>query len=184
MISRLLAFTVFAFIFIGAETGYAQPEPFPGDITDTSRPRRGDAPKSFKEMLAKQKAARDKKDHEEMLARGEQAVKLADQLETAFSNNGSLSAEDKVRLASLEEVVEKIRKELGGEDDGPDGALQMMDADEPRPSTAEEAFRFLHSTTIKLVDELKKTTRFSISAIAIQSSNNVLKLVKFLRLRK
>ena len=110
--------------------------------------------------------------------------KLADQLETAFSNNGSLSAEDKVRLASLEEVVEKIRKELGGEDDGPDGALQMMDADEPRPSTAEEAFRFLHSTTIKLVDELKKTTRFSISAIAIQSSNNVLKLVKFLRLRK
>jgi hypothetical protein len=34
------------------------------------------------------------------------------------------------------------------------------------------------------VDELKKTTRFSISAIAIQSSNTVLKLVRFLRLRK
>jgi hypothetical protein len=60
----------------------------------------------------------------------------------------------------------------------------MKPVDEPRPSTIEEAFRYLQSTTVKLVDELKKTTRFSISVIAIQSSNNVLKVIKFLRLRK
>lgn len=184
MISRLLALTVFSLILFSAEAAYAQSEQFPGDISTSPRSRRGDSPKGFKEMLAKQKAARDKKDHETMLARGEQALRLANQLETSFANNKSLSADDKARLASLEEVVQKIRKGLGGEDDGAKGLLDMSESDEPGPSNLEEAFKFLHSTTIKLVDELKKTTRFSISAVAIQSSNSVLNLVKFLRLRK
>ncbi|HEX6126920.1 MAG TPA: hypothetical protein VFZ23_16220 [Pyrinomonadaceae bacterium] len=184
MICRLLKITVFALLLVAANDVYAQSDIFPDDNARGPRSRRTDAPKGFKEMLAKQKAERDKKDHEQMLARGDEALRLANQLEASFSSGKTLSVEDKARLASLEEVVEKIRKELGGDDDGGEDRHFMKDEDEPKPSNAEEAFKYLQSTTVKLVDELKKTTRFTISALAIQSSNNVLKLVKFLRLRK
>ena len=160
------------------------------DLPDPNPPRRSrrgiDPGMDLKAMLAKQQAERDKRDHQQMLERGEQALKLANQLEASFQENKNLSPQDKARLESLKDVVEKIRKELGGGDDG--GIDEEHDyakpSEELRPSTMEEAFKYLQTTTVKLVDELKKTTRFTISAIAIQSSNNVLRLVKFLRLRK
>ena len=167
----------------GVTVGAAQTDPpLPDASTPTyQRPIRRDKPYGLNEMLAKQKAARDKKDHEEMLARGEQAMKLANQLEAAFAQNKGLTTQDRQRLESLEEMVIKIRKELGGDDDE---EAEARPSEEPKPSTVEEAFTYLKSTTVKLVDELKKTTRYSISAIAIQTSNSVLKIVKFLRIRK
>ena len=159
------------------------------DLPDASdarpgRPRRQDLPLGLKEMLAKQKAERDKKEHEELLERGDEALRLANQLETSFATQKTLSNQDKYRLESLEKLVSKIRKELGGDDDGDRESDELRATSETRPSNLEEAFKYLQSATIKLVDELKKTTRFSISAVAIQSSNTVLKLVRFLRLRK
>jgi hypothetical protein len=158
----------------------------PDASTRSSRQRKEDVPAGLKEMLAKQKAERDKKEHEEMLARGEEALRLANQLETSFEQNKGFSQQDKGRLESLEKVVIKIRKELGGDDDGDGDSTSYLqsDEDDPKPSNMEEAFRYLQTTTVKLVDELKKTTRFSISALAIQSSNTVLKLVRFLRIKK
>jgi len=185
MISRFLKLSMLALLLLGASEVFAQPDTsFPGDASSRSgRPRRTDPPKGFKEMLAKQRAERDKRDHRQMLERGEAALRLAQQLENSFANNKTISDEDKARLRSLEDVVIKIRKGLGGADDGVDRATFANDADDERPSNVEEAFKFLQSTTVKLVDELKKTTRFTISAVAIQSSNSVLKLVKFLRFR-
>jgi hypothetical protein len=187
MIPRFVILTFFAVAIIaaGAVGAYAQ-----SDIPDatTSRPggrRAIDAPRDLKAMLAKQRAERDKRDHKEMLERGEQALRLANQLEASFAQKNDLTAEDKARLESLQDVVEKIRKELGGDDDsGVDDPSYMKPVDEPGPSTIEEAFKHLRTTTVKLVDELKKTTRFTISAVAIQTSNNVIRLVKFLRFRK
>jgi len=112
-------------------------------------------------------------------------LRLANQLEASFAAKNDLTREDKARLESLQDVVEKIRKELGGDDDGGgDDRSNMKPLDDPQPSTVEEAFKYLQTTTVKLVDELKKTTRFTISAVAIQTSNNVIRLVKFLRVRK
>jgi hypothetical protein len=160
-----------------------QPPDMPDASSRSGRDRKADLPAGVKEMIAKQKAERERKDHEAMLARGEEALRLAKQLENSFATTGELSQQDKSRLESLEKVVAKIRKELGGDDDDGDvGAIQG--SEEPRPSNLQEAFKYLQSTTVKLVDELKKTTRFSISAVAIQSSNTVLKLVRFLRIRK
>ncbi len=160
------------------------------DLPDASsrsgRQRKDDMPLGLKEMLAKQKLERDKKEHEELLERGDEALRLAKQLETSFEQSKAISQQDKTRLESLEKVVTKIRKELGGDDDDadPGDPRELKAEDEPRPSSVEEGFKYLQSMTVKLVDELKKTTRFSISAVAIQSSNTVLKLVRFLRLRK
>ena len=187
MFSRLLSLLVFAVLVSAASiAAHAQiPDEFPDASTRSGRPRR-DTPKGLEEMLAKQRAEREKKDHEEMLERGEEALRITKQLETSLAQNGHFSSQDRSRLESLEKVVEKIRKELGGDDDeSSDGdTTRMKPADEPKPSTIEEGFKFLQSTTVKLVDELKKTTRFTISAVAIQTSNSVLKLVRFLRLRK
>jgi hypothetical protein len=194
MISRSIKLAlVVAVLVCAAGVSYSQPPttgPQPSVLpSGMGRPPRGNnGADPTAAMMARMRAERDKKEHQEMLDRGDEALKLANELEAAFAKNKNLSAEDRDRLESLESVVEKIRKELGGDDDDDidiDSELTYPKApNEERPSTMEEAFKFLHSTTVKLVDELKKTTRFSISAVAIQTSNSVLKIVKFLRLRK
>lgn len=174
-----------ALLAAAVSVGYSQPPPDLPDASSRSpRGERGESPSGLRDLIAKQRAERDKKDHEEMLERGEEALRLTKQLETSFSQNNGFSEADRGRLESLEKVVTKIRKELGGDDDADEGATSGKSEDEPKPSTMEEAFKYLRSTTVKLVDELKKTTRFSISAVAIQSSNTVIKLARFLRLRK
>jgi len=185
MLSRFTNLIVFALLLGGtALVGFSQPD-LPDASDRSSRQRKENPPLGLREMLAKQRAERDKKDHEEMLDRGEEALRLARQLENSFAENKGISQQDKVKLESLERVVSKIRKELGGDDDDdrPD-ANAVEPTDEPKPSSVEEAVKFLETTTVKLVDELRKTTRFSISAIAIQSSNTVLKLVRFLRVKR
>lgn len=185
MTGRLAKLFIFAALFCGLAL-IANSQDLPDASSRTGRNPKQDLPVGLKEMLAKQKAERDKKDYEEMLERGEEALRLANQLETSFEQKKEFSQQDRNRLESLEKVVTKIRKELGGYDDGDDGddTAYVQPTNEPKPSTLEEGFKYLQSTTVKLVDELKKTTRFSISAVAIQSSNTVLKLVRFLRLKK
>lgn len=138
--------------------------------------------KSLKDMLTKQRLLKEKKDHEELLKRGEEALALSEQLENTFELTNNVSDVDKRKLLELEKVVTKIRRELGGDDVDDEDASAT--SDQPKPSTLKDAFTYLQSTTEKLVDELRKTTRFSISVVAIQSSNTVLKLVRFLRLRR
>ena len=139
-----------------------------------------DQPRNFKEMLSKQRVERERKDHEELLKRGDEAAQLTEQLENAFEQTNTLTSKDKQKLEALEKIVVRIRKDLGGDDDDSEETVEVKQ----RPSTLQEAFNSLKSTTFKLVDELKKGSRFTVSALAIQSSNNVLKLVRFLRLRK
>ncbi len=186
MIARFVKLIICAALFSGlAGIAYAQSD-FPDASSRSGRRQRDEKPRGIDEMLAKQKAERDRKEHEALLERGEEALRLANQLETSFARNRAISQQDKNRLESLEKVVTKIRKELGGGDDNgeSDDSGYVQSVSEARPSTMEEAFEYLRSTTVKLVDELKKTTRFSISVVAIQSSNTVLKLVKFLRIKK
>lgn len=151
------------------------------------RQRNDDQPKNVKEYLAKQRAEKAKKDHEELLKRGDEVIELTGQLEQAFSRSNGLSASDRSKLESLEKLVTKIRRSLGGDDDEekepPDESVTVATR-EKEPGTLEEAFTALKQRTSRLVDELKKTTRFTVSALAIQSSNSVLKVVRFLRLRK
>jgi hypothetical protein len=70
--------------------------------------------------------------------------------------------------------VKKIRNELGTNDN---------DEVEEKPLSVLGALKTLQTSTVKLVDELKKNTRYSISVIAVESSNALLNLVKFLRFR-
>ncbi len=132
-------------------------------------------PKGIKESLAKQRIEREKKDFEEMLERGEEALKLTEQLENSFSKNNQFSVEDQKKLERLEKVVKKIRGELGGDDDD-----EIAD----QPSSVAVALASLKTGTAKLVEEIKKTSRYSVSVAAVESSNALLNVLRFLRIRK
>jgi hypothetical protein len=141
-----------------------------------------DPPKNMREMLKKMQIAQAKKDYQEMIDRGEEALKLSEELNKEFLENSTLSRTELDKLENLEKLVKKIRGELGGGDG--DDSSDDDNTDDPSPNNLADGFKSLPSLTGKLVDELKKTTRFGISAVAIQSSNAVLKVVRFLRLRK
>lgn len=114
-----------------------------------------------------------KKDFEEMLERTERVAELTSEIRLSFAENNELSKDDREKLGEVEELLSKIRKELRADDDD--------DEKEKRPLSVIEAIDLLQENTTKLVDEIKKTTRHTISAVAIQSSGTVMKLVKWLR---
>jgi hypothetical protein len=147
---------------------------------NTPRPNT-DQPSSLKEMLAKMRIDQEKKEYDELVDRGQQAVKLSTELEQSFQQNASLRKTDREKLDDLEKLVKKIRNELGAE-----GSIDDPDENggDDAPKDAADGLRSLQDLTNKLVDELKKTTRFGVSAIAIQSSNSALRVVKFLRFSK
>lgn len=154
--------------------------------TDASGSRAGqkeELPKGIKESLAKSRIEREKKDYEEMLRRGEEAARLSEELDESFIQNKSLTAEDRKKLERLERISKKIREELGGKEADKSENAGDTDSDEKAFSFS-EGFDKLKNVSAKLSGELKKTSRYTVSAIAIQSSNTVLKLVRFLRQSK
>src|SRR5215203_1191802 len=145
-LARFLSVIIFMLLLVAA--GFAQTELPDASSRTPGRQRNDEASVNLKEMLARQKAERDKKDYEEMLKRGEEALRLTKQLENSYEQNKGFSSDDKARLESLEKVVTKIRKELGGDDDAElDKSAYMQSAEEePKPSTIEEGFKYLQST--------------------------------------
>lgn len=171
-----LAFVLFTAICINAQTD--------ASTANGRAPQKEDLPKSIKESLEKQRIEKEKKEHDEMIQRGEEALKLSEELEKSVSASNKLSSQDQVKISKIEKIIKKIRKELGGDDDEENAVIdEKLNANEPveNLSAVASAVKKLQATTIKLVDELKKTTRFSVSVIAIQSSNSLLKILKFIR---
>jgi hypothetical protein len=134
-------------------------------------------PKNVREMMFKMQIDKEKKDYDEMLERGEEAMTLSKEIEKSYEKTGSLSQDDREKLGDVEKLVKKIRGELGGEDG------DKSEADSDSPKDVVNGVKYLARSTADLVDELKKTTRFSISAAAIESSNTVLGVLRFLRLK-
>lgn len=158
---------IFAVLLVSAITVCANAQ-FP----DLTPPDKNDFPKTVKETIAKGRIEREKKDYEELIGRGEEAAKISDELSKSFTKNNKFSSEDQKKLNRLEKLVKKIRSELGGADD---------DSAEDKPSSVSAAVKTLQDTTANLVDAIKKSTRYSVSVAAIESSNALLKIVRFIR---
>jgi hypothetical protein len=141
-----------------------------------------DQPVGIKEQREKMRIDQEKKEYSEMVDRSQQALKLSQDIQKAFEQQPSLTRADQEKLDELEKLVKKVRSELGGgNSDDNDDEDQPQDTS---PKTVAEAAKALSTYTAKLVDELKKTSRFSISVVAIQSSNSALKIVRFLKVSK
>jgi hypothetical protein len=173
---------VLAVLTAGAAETYAQVTP----PSDPFPRRRGDpepeVPKSVSENLIKLQIKQSVKEHEQLLERGDEALLLTEKIDYSLEKNGKFTSTDLQNLERLEKVVVKIRKELGGDSGGEDD--EKLAKELSRNPNIADAFRYLRSSTEKLVSELKKTSRHSISAVAIQTSNSVIKVARFLRLRK
>lgn len=134
-------------------------------------------PKNVQESLKKQELKQLKKDYEELLANGEEAVKLSEEVESSYNKHNKLSSADTEKLEKIEKLLKKIRKELGGDDDVSEEEIE-------KPATMKNAISTLKENAVSLFDELKKTSRYSISVVAIQSSNTLLNIVRYIRFWK
>ncbi|MGI8668602.1 MAG: hypothetical protein ACR2J3_02010 [Aridibacter sp.] len=134
-------------------------------------------PEQIREKLTELCIKEAKEDFQELLVRGEEIAKLTDELETSFTKNNGFSSDDREKIEKVEDLLKKIRKDLRADDDDDDD-----DKKEAKPKSLIEAVKTLKEKTADLFEELKKTSRYSISAVAIQSSNIVLKLVRFIKI--
>ena len=184
-ISTIFASLLTCVVFLTVDILAQQPSTTPPKSKLSIKEERDDdTPPSVSEMVEKQRILRQKKEYDEMLKRGEEALKLSEELEESFNDRETISNVDLQKLEALEKVVGKIRDELGGDDDD-DGMLKDSTASENNARRdAVSAFKYLRDSTVKLVDELKKSSRFSISVAAIESSNAVIRIARFLRLKK
>jgi hypothetical protein len=167
-------------LIIGAALdGHGQGAPPDRTSTLIGRPSDDDneRPRSIRESLERMRIERDKKEYNQMIARGEEVLKLSEQVEKAFQQAGQLSPMDYARIANIEKLAKRIREDLGGDDDG-------EDEDQRKGLSPADAVKSLRAMTVSLFEQLKRTSRFSISATAIESTNALLKITRFLRITR
>lgn len=134
-------------------------------------------PKSVRESLDRMRIDHEKKEYAEMLKRSEDAARITSEIENLYSLTGRLSNDEVTKLSEVEKLVKKIRSELGGsDDDGDEEALEAVP-----PTTSREAVSSLNKNAASLHADLKRTSRFTISATAIQSTNAILRVARFLK---
>ncbi|MBS1797275.1 MAG: hypothetical protein JSS81_25840 [Acidobacteria bacterium] len=181
MLNKFLTFTLFCCltaVFGGVVRG--QTEVGPQSQKTTSQ--KEDLPDNIKETLAKQRIEREKKEYDELLARCREAVKISDELERSFANSQQMTPETAKKLDRLEKLVKKIRGDLGGDDD--DSTAEKNETTPETENGLVAAFKKLQTGAAQLLDDITKSTRYSISVFSIQTSNALLKLVRFIRFFK
>lgn len=167
---------VFAVLAFASVTSFAQPPDNSPSVL--SKPEEINKPTGFLETMQKMRIEREKRDYREMLERGEQALKVSEQLEKSFSQRGKLTKQEFDQIALIEKLTKKIRNELGGDDDDDE------DKTDPPAVSEADAVKTLRERVVNLYQALKKTSRFSISAAAIDGTNAVLKIARFFRMTK
>lgn len=155
-------------ILLGASASLSQGTDSPGNS------KKDDFPESISERLTQRRIQQEEKDYADLVKRGEEAAQLSEELSTSFEKNKQLSNADLQKIAKLEKLIKKIRQELAVEDDD----------ETPEPESIVSTLNSIKDKSTALVAELKKATRLSISVVAVQSSNALLKLVKFLRFKQ
>ena len=103
--------------------------------------RREEEAKIVKDMLSKQQSEREKKEHQELLARAETALDISNELEEAFERDQRLTSAEEKKLVELEKVVKKIRDDLGGDDD------EEAEKESARPKDVKDMFLALRKST-------------------------------------
>ena len=174
----LLVFAAIIVTFAGHGMAQSSADNLP--MNRSSWDDKEERPKSIRDSLEKMRIEKEKKDFDRMIERGEEAVKIAAELEGAIAKNGRLSEREMAKLASVEKLAKQIRSELGGNDDADDDDEQKSPPAAPSSSVS-VAVKSLRNSAEDLYRELKKISRFSISATAIQCSNAVVRLARFAR---
>lgn len=172
----LLTILLLSFAVVGLGQT-ASNEPWP-PITGQRRPNEDSL--ILDKMLAKQRTAREKKEYEELLERASEAVKLSNDLARSLEKNKIFTDSERKQLAEYEKLIGKIRDDLGGDDDGK--TTLIADKEGKTPKDVREGVLYLKRSTSSLLEQIQRSTRFSISVAAIETSNTLIRLSRFLRL--
>ena len=175
---RFFILLTVSLLMIGTTAAYSQ-------SAEDDRPlgfgrRQEDLPKNVRETREKMRISQEEKEYNQMMERAEEAVRLSERIARSFGANGRLSDMDLASIESFEKNVKKIRSDLGGDDD----EKKVDDVLGEKKLTVGDAVNALKATSATLFAELKKTTRFSVSAASIETSNAAIKIARFLRFGK
>lgn len=129
----------------------------------------------LRESLYRMRVDRDKKDHDEMMARASEVLYRTRRFAASVESAGGVTKNDKDEIAAIEKLAKQILKQLGGDD----GDYKAAAGKNPMSSVT--AAQSLKEATAELNEELEKISRFTISTAAIQSSNEVLWLARYIR---
>ncbi len=145
-----------------------------GNFPDASgqNPRR-DLGTPEMEIIERAKIRHEEQSHKEMLERADEAALIGEQILSSFERNRALSGDDLKKLERMEKLARKIRGGAGGSDD-----------DEPLenpPQQLDKAVSRLAELADKLNKSVQKTSRLVISAAVIDSSNELIELIKHIR---
>lgn len=166
----LLALTLLALL---AATAAAQRgQSTVGDASNQS-PRRGEIGSPEEEIIRRAEIKHEEESHKEMTERADEAALIGEQLLDTFQKNKSLSRDDLKKLERMEKLARKIRGSTGGSDD--DAPL-----DNP-PQQLDKALARLAEVSGQLNKSVRKTSRLVISAAVINSSNELIELIKHIR---
>jgi hypothetical protein len=172
LLKLFIFFSLFAF---GLITVSAQVNTTP----DGRDVKKEDENGGIRDTIVKWRIKKENEDYQELIKRGEEALQIADELKASFDKNQKLSNDELKKLDKLEKLVKKIQDNLGGEDDD-----EKPSDDDKKLNSLATAINFLQENTANLLAELKKNTKMSISVIAVESSNYLMKILKFIRFNR
>ena len=166
----LPALTSLALLAYGAQaqTGHAA---LPTDASNQNPRHELGSPEE--EIIRRAQIKHEEETHKEMVERADEAALIGEQVLNSYRKNGSLGKDELKKLERLEKLARKIRGGAGGSDD-----------DEPLedpPQQLEKAVARLAELSDELSKSVQKTSRLVISAAVINSSNQLIELIKHIR---
>jgi hypothetical protein len=128
------------------------------------------------EMLAKRRIKLEEKEHQETVDRATEASKLGNELVETFQKTQRLAQQDFKKIDRIEKLTKKIRDAFGGT--GEDVEIENT------PHDVSSALLKLRELSYDLQDRIGKTSRMEISAAVIERTNELLEVIKLLRLMR
>ncbi|MDX6709174.1 MAG: hypothetical protein QOH96_190 [Blastocatellia bacterium] len=128
------------------------------------------------EMMAKRRIKLEEKEHQETVDRATEASKLGNELVETFQKTQKLAQQDFRKIDRIEKLAKKIRDAFGGS--GEDLEIENT------PHDVSAALLKLRELSSDLHDRIGKTSRMEISAAVIERTNELLEVIKILRLMR
>ena len=152
-----------------AQTGSRANPPIDASNQDSRR----DLGSPEEEIIRRAEIKHEEESHKEMVERADETALIGEQILNSFQKNKSLSKDDLKKLDRMEKLARKIRGGAGGSDD-------EMALENP-PQQLEKALARLAEVSDQLNKSVQKTSRLVISAAVINSSNELIELIKHIR---
>jgi hypothetical protein len=168
---RGLVFTLASLALLAPAAAAQRGQNTVGDASNQNPRRELGSPEE--EIIRRAEIKHEEESHKEMVERADEAALIGEQLLNAFQKSKSFGKDDLKKLDRMEKLARKIRGGAGGSDD--DSPLENP------PQQLEKAVARLAEISGQLNKSVQKTSRLVISAAVINSSNELIELIKHIR---